>query len=150
MSQPPIEPHQWTHSPAPRYRRRGVVAVIVEGNRFLTIRRSAQVTAPLKLCFPGGGIEAGETPRVALFREMQEELGVDVLPQMELWTSTTPWGTFLYWWTAHLPTEFVLKPEPLEVAEVMWMTAEELLQREDVLASVPQFIEANRDGLFQL
>ncbi len=52
--------------PELRIRRRGVVAVVMRGDRFLTIRRSAEVLAPGKYCFPGGGIEAGETEVAAL------------------------------------------------------------------------------------
>ncbi len=130
--------------------RKGVVAVIVRENRFLAIRRSATVTAPHKVCFPGGGIEPGETPREALLREMQEELGVEVIAREQLWTSTTPWGTHLVWWDTHLPDSQAIKPNPAEVADIFWLTAEELAQRHDVLASVPQFLNAFRNGEFRV
>jgi 8-oxo-dGTP pyrophosphatase MutT (NUDIX family) len=66
-------------------RRYGVVAVILRDERFLVIRRSQQVAAPGKYCFPGGGIESGETESVALERELLEELNVAIVPQHCLW-----------------------------------------------------------------
>jgi len=64
--------------PAPK--RRGVVAVIQRANRYLVIRRAAKVIAPGRLCFPGGGVEPGESERQTLIREMEEELGVVAEP----------------------------------------------------------------------
>jgi 8-oxo-dGTP diphosphatase len=130
--------------------RKGVVAVVHQQGRFLTIRRSAFVTAPNLLCFPGGGIEDGELPHEALIREMQEELGLLVIPMVELWKNRTPWGTHLTWWETRLPTEFTFAPDEREVAEVLWMTERDLLSRADVLVSVSQFFEALRIGRFSL
>ncbi len=31
--------------------------------------------------FPGGGVEAGETPLAACIREVQEEVGIELIPQ---------------------------------------------------------------------
>ena len=61
----------------PSIQREGVVGVIQQEERFLVIRRSAHVVAPGKLCFPGGGIEAGESQPVALCRELMEEIAVE-------------------------------------------------------------------------
>ncbi|HWB86141.1 MAG TPA: (deoxy)nucleoside triphosphate pyrophosphohydrolase [Bryobacteraceae bacterium] len=54
-----------------------VVAAIVErAGRILICRRTAQQKHPLKWEFPGGKVEAGETPEQALVRELHEELGI--------------------------------------------------------------------------
>ena len=45
--------------------REGVVAIIERSGRYLTITHSQSVIAPGKICFPGGGIEADETPQQA-------------------------------------------------------------------------------------
>ena len=56
--------------------RRGAVAIVVREGRMLVIRRSRHVIAPLTYCFPGGGIEDGETEETAVVREVHEEIGV--------------------------------------------------------------------------
>ena len=62
-----------------------VVAGIIQlGDKILICRRRADQPHALKWEFPGGKLEPGETPGVALHRELQEELGIDSDPAMEL------------------------------------------------------------------
>ena len=62
-----------------------VVACRRSDGRWLFIRRSATVRRPLRVCFPGGWIEAGESQAEAVVREMREELNVDVVPVRCVW-----------------------------------------------------------------
>ena len=127
-------------------RRYGVVGVIFRQQRLLIIRRSMTVAAPGKLCLPGGGIEAGETEPEALVREMQEELSIDVDPVRLCWRSVTPWGTKLAWWLACLDDQVIPIANPDEVAEVHWMTREEIRTAKGMLPSLPTFIDAWERG----
>ncbi len=53
-----------------------VVAALIENKgRVLLSQRRADQTFPLAWEFPGGKVEAGETPEEALAREIREELG---------------------------------------------------------------------------
>lgn len=56
---------------------RTVVAAVIERSdrRLLIGQRRRTDTSPLKWEFPGGKLEEGETPKAALTRELQEELG---------------------------------------------------------------------------
>ena len=117
--------------------RRGAVGVIYQDRRFLVIRRSALVAAPLKYCFPGGTIESGETEEQALVRELDEELGVRATPIRRVWASVTPWKVELCWWQAQLTQHDRLAPNPAEVESVHWYSAEEML-------ALPELLDSNR------
>jgi 8-oxo-dGTP diphosphatase len=54
-------------------------AIIVDGDgKVLVAQRSASMKLPLKMEFPGGKVEPGETPEAGLLREIKEELNLDV------------------------------------------------------------------------
>lgn len=62
-----------------------VAAVIERGDRRLLIgQRRRDDTSPFKWEFPGGKVEAGETPEAALARELREELGATMTKCVEL------------------------------------------------------------------
>ncbi len=119
------------------YDRVGVVALIRRGEKFLVIQRSETVRAPLTWCFPGGGIEPGETEEQALVREIIEELGFCVTPLECVHESETPWNVYLYWWTAAASDEELarLRLDPKEVKTTAWMTLNELRAHPDTLQS---------------
>ncbi|WP_047813433.1 NUDIX hydrolase [Rhodopirellula islandica] len=133
-----------------RSRKRGVIGVMFREEKLLIIRRSLTVNAPGKLCLPGGGIEAGESEEEALVREMQEELTIDVTPRRLCWRSVTPWGTRLAWWLAEFPDQVDPVPNPEEVSEVHWMTANEIVQARGTLPSLPEFVAAWRKSEIDL
>lgn len=54
-----------------------VAAVILKDERVFAAQRNAKGEVGLKWEFPGGKIEPGETPEVALKRELREELSIE-------------------------------------------------------------------------
>ncbi len=106
----------------------------------LVIRRSQRVAAPGKLCFPGGGVEPGESPEDAVRREFREEVGLELGETRCFTRNLTPVGGALYWFFADVVAE---RPEALdirvqqeEVAGYEWRTLPELMDD-------PNFLENN-------
>ncbi|RIK81376.1 MAG: NUDIX hydrolase [Planctomycetota bacterium] len=130
--------------------RRGAVAIIVREERCLMIRRAEGIAAPGAYCFPGGGIEPGESEADALCRELREELGVAIEPISRVWESVTPWGVHLAWWTARLAESAELTPSPAEVAEVLWHPWHAMRDLPGLLESNLAFLEALERGDFIL
>ena len=127
-------------------RKRGVIAITRREEKFLVIRRGLTVAAGGTICFPGGHIEPGEEEHEAVVRECQEELAAVVEPRQCVWRSVTTWGTSLAWWTVLLRSEGDLVPHPIEVAEILWLSVEEMLADPTLLEGNRPFLEAIRDG----
>lgn len=125
------------------------VAIIFDGDCLLTIKRSETVRAPGEYCFPGGGLEAGETVEEALVREMREELNILVRPIRSLWTSTSPTGVELFWWIVEVQDGQQIMPNPAEVASIEWLTVEQIRRLPKLLASNVQFFESLDKGDFR-
>ncbi|MBQ9812759.1 MAG: NUDIX domain-containing protein [Thermoguttaceae bacterium] len=105
----------------------------------LVIRRSANVAAPGALCFPGGGVEQGESPEEAVCREFREEVGIDVRVVRFLAENTTPSGAPLYWFSAESverdPDALRIVVQPEEVAGYEWRALVDLLDDPDFLSN---------------
>ena len=56
-----------------------VAALIVEDQKILIARRAHGQSHAQKWEFPGGKVEPNETPQMSLAREIQEELGFEIL-----------------------------------------------------------------------
>ena len=127
-------------------RKRGVIAITRRAEKFLVIRRGPTVAAGGTICFPGGHIEPGEEEYEAVVRECREELAAVVEPAECIWRSVSPWGTPLAWWTVRLVGADELVPHPVEVAEILWLSVEEMLADPTLLEGNRPFLEAIRDG----
>lgn len=70
-------------------------AIIKKNGLILATQRSATMSLPLKWEFPGGKLEAGESPETCLQRELQEELGITVRVEQGLEPVTHKYPTFV-------------------------------------------------------
>jgi 8-oxo-dGTP diphosphatase len=134
-------------SSAPELICRGVVAVVLRGERFLVIRRSQLVRAPGMHCFPGGTIETGESESEAVRREMLEELALAAQPRRLLWRSVTAWGVELAWWLTEIESDAAPVANLLEVESFHWLSAEQIRGLTQLLASNVEFLDAWESGM---
>jgi 8-oxo-dGTP pyrophosphatase MutT (NUDIX family) len=116
--------------------------------RFLMVRRSEHVILPGKVCFPGGGVCVGESQAAACVREAREELGVSLTPIRAVWRHEFPDRPLtLFGWLADLDEEPPIRPDPLEIAVVLWLTRDEALAHPDGLPTNQLFIDALERGI---
>ncbi|MDO5580196.1 MAG: NUDIX hydrolase [Planctomycetia bacterium] len=123
----------------------------IERQEFIVIRRSDQVIAPGALCFPGGGIEPGETPEIAVVREFREEIGTEIIPVRKIWENITPWNVHLDWFAVRLKDpSAAFVPQKSEVAAIGWRTLSELMIDPDLLKSNVPFLNLLLSGEIEL
>jgi 8-oxo-dGTP diphosphatase len=121
-----------------------VAAIIVNHGKVLICQRHRADSFPLKWEFPGGKVEAGETPAQALAREVAEELGA----------LATIGGEFL-----RVRHKYPEKKDPIQLI-FLWATieagCERNLQFEQMVWAAPaelesfDFLEADREVVRRL
>jgi 8-oxo-dGTP diphosphatase len=122
-------------------------AVIEQEGKVLAAQRSATMTLPLKWEFPGGKIEAGESPEECLIRELKEELGVSVFIGAALSPATHVYADLtvtLYPFTCRLSGGLITMHEhhalkwiePERMQELDWAAADLPVIRDYLAAAV--------------
>ncbi len=113
-----------TNHPAPHVH--VACAIIRQDGLVLAAQRSANMNLPLKWEFPGGKLEAGETPAQCLKRELVEELDIQIRVGWELPLYTHHYPSFtvtLYPFACSIESgEITLH----EHAAMVWLAPEKL------------------------
>lgn len=121
-----------------------VVAGVIERNgEILVCQRQAGDSHQFKWEFPGGKVETGETPRQALERELQEELGVQADVGEEI-------ARYEYRYPKRLPilliffrvVNFEGDPAALAFEQIRWERRDRLIQYD--------FLDGDRDFVRRL
>lgn len=111
-------------------------AIILHEDQVLAVQRSETMSHPLKWEFPGGKIEKGELPYLALERELMEELSLKVnyIHALPLVSHTYPTvQVILHPFVVQVDTHQI---QLTEHAAHLWLKPEQLLQLDWVEADV--------------
>ena len=117
-----------------------VAAVIERDGRILITQRDAESWHPLKWEFPGGKVEAEETPEEAVVRELGEELAIQARIHGEIMR-------YEYQYPGRSPillifyriVEFAGEPQNLQFEQIRWESPERLSEYD--------FLEGDREFL---
>jgi len=110
-----------------------VAAVLVDGRGHVLVQQRPEGKSLGGLWeFPGGKIEAGETPEAALVRELAEELGVRVAPEAlnAVTFASADLGERHLVMLVYICREWAGTPEPLHATALQWCSL-------DALATLP-------------
>ncbi len=117
-------------------------AAIVRNGRYLITQRMAKAVFPGLWEFPGGKVEVGEQPGVALKRELQYRLGVDAVVGEKISERVREYDGYSV--TLHLYSCDIGDQEPANenVAQVAWAAS-------DAMADF-EFVPADQDSMDRL
>jgi 8-oxo-dGTP diphosphatase len=102
---------------------RGVIGVMERDGAYLMVKRAPGLVMGGTWCFPGGHLERGENARMAVCRELEEELGIKVEAVERLGSlRLLRWRHARYilavWRVRHVEGAFNLNED--EVANMRW------------------------------
>lgn len=110
----------------------GAKAIVSHKDRVLLVLRDDRpdIPEPNKWNTPGGGIEAGESPREALIREFQEEINLQPSCVIELGTTTYSDGSVVHRFFCPITDEEFARIRLVgEGQRLQWFTWDEVLER---------------------
>lgn len=114
-----------------------VGAVLVHDGRVFAAKRGPGKSMAGYWEFPGGKVEAYETPEAALARELREELKIDVTVGEFIVTATHEAGTTVIELSTYLCTIIEGVPVLTEHEEFRWLPVSELSDVEWAPADIP-------------
>jgi 8-oxo-dGTP diphosphatase len=117
-----------------------VAAIIEREGRILVGQRTPAQSHPLQWEFPGGKVEAGESPAQALTRELEEELAIcaTACTELERYPFTYPGKKPIELIFLRV-TDFKGEPRNLVFHEMRWQPADALCEMD--------FLEGDREFL---
>lgn len=115
-----------------------VTAAVIERNGLILLaRRVTSAHGAGGWEFPGGKLEAGETPETCLAREIQEELGVTITVGALLAEVRHAYPTKTIFLLAYHVRIVANEPQAREHAELAWVPRAKLLDYDLLPADVP-------------
>jgi 8-oxo-dGTP diphosphatase len=114
-------------------------ALLDEDGRVLLTRRPQGKPMAGLWEFPGGKVDAGETPEVALIRELREELGITVQARClaPLTFASHGYESFHLLMPLYVCRRWEGDVEPLEGQEIAWVRSDKLQSYEMPPADIP-------------
>lgn len=114
-----------------------VAAALIENGRCLVALRAPRMSSPNCWELPGGKVDPGEHPHLALVREIREELGLAVEILAPLGRSVVPIGARTICLDAYTVASVGGRLEVREHAAVRWIDATEIEDLDWAPADVP-------------
>lgn len=121
-----------------------VGAVILRDGEVLCAQRDAGALKGMWE-FPGGKVEPGETARDALAREIEEELGCAIRIGNEVAVTTHEADTMVITLTTYYCLLLDGEPDPLEHAELRWVSPARLQELPWAPADLPAVLRIQAD-----
>lgn len=116
-----------------------VAAIIKKDNKILCVQRNENKLSYIskKYEFPGGKMEANETKKETIVREIKEELAMDINVKEEFLTVTHQYPDFLLIMHSFICTSNESKVTLTEHIDYKWLELEELDKLDWAAADVP-------------
>ncbi|MDE6155136.1 MAG: NUDIX domain-containing protein [Eubacterium sp.] len=116
-----------------------VTAVVIKDNKVL-LGRHTYGPGKGKLIVPGGYVNIGESPQQAIVREYFEETGIIIEPKDVIGIRFNSHDWYVAFTADYISGE--PKSDNDENSEVIWLDADEALQREDVPELTKKLLES--------